>query len=534
MNIYNLISEHEIKMIKHYISLYGARGDRFEPTSSVENILHFWKDAKSEYLYKMFKDNLILEKKINFEKGVDEIENDMRIKVTDRYCSDSARECDEFFAAWYDLTNQFFNGDFLSDNDIYEALRSLVSIRNLASNRYDRERNVTIPLPDGKSYRISTGCKVSKAIGKIAKAYNLPGYETFRIYHSQVLNEKSVSGTLCLSIHPLDFMTMSDNDCGWSSCMSWAEHGDFRQGTVEMMNSNCVIVAYLKSSTDYEISHCNKYYWNSKRWRELFIVNNGLIAGIKGYPYWNPNLEKATIEWIAKLAEQAEIGIYEDHICSYNANQKYINLENGEKLDLCFHTSLMYNDFYGEDHQICVAKNYELIPEEISYSGVSECMCCGEILYDYNSEHDLFCLNCDEVYQCCECGEYHSRDDLIEVDGYYYCRWCYEDLFTTCPSCEEEVRTDDLREVNLGLDDEHVFTGKKIAICNYCFDYENDFFDTEKVKSINISPYRWCSVYYVTPEDLTSKGLEYFGFNSLEEALNYCHKSNADFFEIKN
>ena len=38
---------------------------------------------------------------------------------------------------------------------------------------------------------------------------------------------------------------MSDNNSGWESCMSWRNNGCYRRGTVEMMNSPYVIVAYL-------------------------------------------------------------------------------------------------------------------------------------------------------------------------------------------------------------------------------------------------------------------------------------------------
>ena len=75
-----------------------------------------------------------------------------------------------------------------------------------------------------------------RVLSKIATAYNLPGFEDFRIAQSLVTNQANLKGYITLSIHPLDYMTMSDNNCGWDSCMSWQEEGCYRQGTVEMMN----------------------------------------------------------------------------------------------------------------------------------------------------------------------------------------------------------------------------------------------------------------------------------------------------------
>ena len=61
--------------------------------------------------------------------------------------------------------------------------------------------------------------------------------------------------------------------------MSWFEKGEYRQGTVEMMNSECVVVAYLESTTNMTIRDGE---WNSKRWRELFVVDENVLANGAG------------------------------------------------------------------------------------------------------------------------------------------------------------------------------------------------------------------------------------------------------------
>lgn len=512
MSMYNLLTNHEIDMMDYYIKNYGPREDYVEPSASMEHLMRFWDRGKSEYLNRIFKDNLILEKTISFEKDIEEIQDEIRVKVIDRYCSDSAKECEDFLRAWDELGFELGQ----KDSEVCWTLQRLVQSNSLASNRYDYN-NYDIPLPGEKKYRVSRGCKVSKAIGKIANAYKLSGYETFRIYHSQVLNEKSVSGTLCISIHPLDYMTMSDNDCGWGSCMSWYDHGDYRQGTVEMMNSPMVVVAYLKSSTDYCINGSKEYFWNSKRWRELFVVNENVIAGIKGYPYWNESLELATIDWLTELATEANIGKYREDIIHYSGrnNNFYIG---DEVHDLHFHTRLMYNDFYCENHNMRISETNN-IPTDIEYSGISECLCCGNELYDFNSEADLFCLNCEDVYQCYECGEYHSRDDLIEVNGNLYCRWCYEEYFSVCEGCGEEVHINDTMSVFLGLDKNHIWQDKEINICYYCFKHDNELFEAKDLQELKLS--RWQTIDFITPDALTQKGLETFGFNSVEEAYEF-------------
>ena len=94
---------------------------------------------------------------------------------------------------------------------------------------------------------------------------SLEEFEDFRIKHSRILSEKEFIGRLSLSIHPLDFMTMSDNDSDWSSCMSWRTCGSYRRGTVEMMNSPCVVVAYLSASKPMVLDRGSHFKWNIKK-----------------------------------------------------------------------------------------------------------------------------------------------------------------------------------------------------------------------------------------------------------------------------
>jgi hypothetical protein len=126
-------------------------------------------------------------------------------------------------------------------------------IQNKITRLYNDKESLSFVSPkDGSKVTITLGMKFMKALGKVVEAYNLDQemFEEFRIAHSQILNDKKLSGRLCLSIHPLDYMTMSDNESDWGSCMSWREGGCYRRGTVEMMTSPVVVVAYLKSEID--------------------------------------------------------------------------------------------------------------------------------------------------------------------------------------------------------------------------------------------------------------------------------------------
>ena len=88
--------------------------------------------------------------------------------------------------------------------------------------------------------------------------------------------------------------------------MSWDECGDYRIGTVEMMNSKNTIVAYLKGDTEMTRAYNTytknyNFKWNNKKWRELFVIDEATLLGIKGYPYAHSELEAQVFNWIKEL-----------------------------------------------------------------------------------------------------------------------------------------------------------------------------------------------------------------------------------------
>ena len=90
------------------------------------------------------------------------------------------------------IKNLFEYGEWQSpEREIYYAVDNLFSYPTLIKNKYMyHENSVEIPLPNGKKYKLQEGCKPMKAIGKIAQAYGIEGFEEFRLAHSLCLNTK--------------------------------------------------------------------------------------------------------------------------------------------------------------------------------------------------------------------------------------------------------------------------------------------------------------------------------------------------------
>ena len=109
------------------------------------------------------------------------------------------------------------------------------------------KKNALFKLTEAIRYTDCSIERLKKFIFEHIEYFAADEWEEIRLAHSQIFNTNKMTGTLCLSIHPLDYATASDNDNGWSSCMSWRDDGCYRMGTVEMMNSPMVICAYFAS-----------------------------------------------------------------------------------------------------------------------------------------------------------------------------------------------------------------------------------------------------------------------------------------------
>ena len=401
-----------------------------EPKVSAEDILNYWNDAKQE-LFDAFGHQLIVEKKVQYIRP-----ERMLISA----CEDLLSSHRLFFNK---LSDTMYNQ--LQENVNWWTISSLMGTsHSWADNKLSLNSNqnaVKIEY-NGKSVKFQEGSRQTKAIIKLVEMFCpdlMAEAEEIRLEHSRILNQKKLTGTLCLSIHPLDYMTMSVNDEGWSSCMSWdpSDDGCYKQGTVEMMNSNCVAVAYLKSDR-HQLEGCG-YKWNSKKWRTLLIFSDKLITTVKGYPYQSVEMAQASLEFANEIFNY-RFGEKSQALPFYN----YAELaDEGRLFGLRFSTHCMYNDFgYTSSAFILFNPNLYHVDDEtqalegpdvsINYSGVTECVICGEdISSNYIDEKLLECADCAGIIgYCADCGEPIFSGNYYEViDGEYYCEACIEDNF---------------------------------------------------------------------------------------------------------
>lgn len=509
MEIMQSLSDNDLNKIKYYINDYaGNNSDVLDVKVSdakLPIILRFWEAAKQD-LYEIFDSNLILTKPITFKQSCQDEE---ALRIFDEKIFSEMSEGYCFIRNYESWVESFWN----TDREVYWKLFNLISTPVLFDNTYTQETfNINNKIV------VTKGCKVSRILGKIAREFSIDGYEEFRQAHSMCINQKALKGEICLSIHPLDYMTMSDNDCDWSSCMSWRENGEYRQGTVEMMNSPYVVVAYLKSSKDMRIiydgtsslSEANS--WNNKKWRQLYIVHKDVIMAIKQYPYANDTLSSFCLNWLKELTEKSpKYGPYHPNMCQIRNGEEMTFPFLDHRIFFEFTTHHMYNDIYSSHDAYIKTKAPRTI--EINYSGPSECLCCGDEIYRDRSERtdSLLCDECGGSGMFCdECGSEICGEEYYTVDGVLLCSGCYTFGTESCECCQEihlssccaEVILKDTKENELRFD-------KHVRMCDYCM--------SKNVLGNGVYyDYHDC-VYAIKDRDLNEYGRKMFKLPKLED-----------------
>lgn len=492
----NFLSVQEKKIFADYVNNYAVFDGYLNHRYTEDDVavsLAEWEKAKSHHLFKMFGDSLILEKPITFEKTKEVLR-------------------EEFYNQYYN--NQHIYRFFSQLNELSLKLGSVdLRLRNLAvidkflENRWGEE-SVEIPLPNNKSFKVNANTKMTRILTKICKAYDIKYLNEVLDAYSVILTDRKVNDTMCLSIHPLDYITMSDNAEGWDSCMNWVDAGSYRGGTVEMLNSRYVVVGYMKSDKNFE-------NWNSKTWRELYIVDKDIISNIRAYPYRNSYLSQFNIKWLKELAEQAGYGSYREEMLHFDGS--YDNDEEtnskffwNQEHSVYFTTDTMYNDM-GRDINYCFWTADDSVKSvALCYSGKRTCIICG---YTFDGEEgDVVCDDCayTSTTYCSNCGESFDRDELIECDGELFCQWCYDDNAVQCMDDAFEYHIiHNCHPVAVNINDRYAFTISFYHIANL----------REYLKDKNTNIYKS----YFDIEEFTNKFIEeaenYLGYPIEKEAV---------------
>lgn len=373
-----------------------------------EGVLEHWRKAKATKLAPLFGDDkLIIEKDVVLTLSQHDLERELRNSRIVTQIVDNI--------GYHDLVDKFRAVGY---GEGYYAMSELVSISSLLAGRIQKNYRFIHPATK-KEVSLQSGMKIMRAIGLFSN--DKDKLAEIQTLYSQIMNQKTVRGTLCLSIHPADYMSASYNDSGWSSCFNSVD-GAYRASLTGLLASENTMIAYLKAKDDMTFWNNPDVTWNSKKWRAFVTLdetNNSFHIG-RNYPYTSFDLMNEVRGMVAELTQK-----------------QYLS-------DICEHPEFFgvttpcnfYNDASrNKGIYAYTTETFDRTQKKTVSIGTHHiCVECGD-LYTENRGETMRCQNCDNAAYCEYCDCYYDADEMYEVDGMLVCHCCYHDCTYTCDGC---------------------------------------------------------------------------------------------------
>lgn len=329
--------------------------------------------------------------------------------------------------------------------------------------------NLTIKDSKGKD------CKLIKKGEKLVRAFrhfetNEKTLSDIQNEASRIIQEDRVEGTLCLSVHPLDFLSLSENTYKWHSCHSL--DGDYRAGNLSYMMDDCTFICYLKGADNVKLPlFPEDVPWNSKKWRVLMFdsIDGNLIMAGRQYPYTStPGLNFILKEVFPKVG-----------LCADNWTDWIQEVKSVGNLNLSFEYVVLGAELYPVGKFVRDAKNscqFNDLLESPTYIPYYTCALdyynnpkTNFFLTDIEIGNETYCLYCGKkiipkgggTMMCEECNlEYNIYDDTIIScdccgrriyieDAYragdeFLCEGCIDEYYSICDQCDEYYRNEEI------------------------------------------------------------------------------------------
>lgn len=297
--------------------------------------------------------------------------------------------------------------------------------------------------------KINKGMKFSRAL-----RFFFQGFENQRelirksqdLYSTYRQNFSSKSkGRVVLSIEPLDFMTISDNNHNWTSCQSILD-GASRVGNLNYLVDDVTLVGYFVSDLDFndKLEVLNGESWNSKRWRilvHLKIEDGKLIVVYNNqYPFDSEQLLRKLDGLITKTFDLNKNSVFipKDEVRKYQFD-KYIYASNK---DIC-----NYLDIEMDTPNMRLDMDFDTIDavEKIDRLIIGKpinCLECGKRVTDrgYNG----LCDSCSDEWPCDSCGGYYHTVDMVNAGKENVCYDCCDYFYSYCDTCNGIHRKEDM------------------------------------------------------------------------------------------
>lgn len=231
---------------------------------------------------------------------------------------------------------------------------------------------------------------------------------------ADALNPAHIEKTAVLSIHPCDFLEMSNRDNTWSSCHC-LEGGGYRGGCQSYMG-DAVSMIFFTVSDEYT----QDFHTAPRITREIFCYKDNVLLQSRLYP--------------TDLEDQKTLyrSIVQQAIATCLDKPNLWSLKRGKDTEPYCESAADSNHYPDYKYGYAVAS---LLKGENDYGqmtigSVARCVCCGG---EQKNHRSIRCAECGNMYVCKGCGKtVHGYGRYI--DEHFYCNECsYE-----CAVCKEK------------------------------------------------------------------------------------------------
>lgn len=343
---------------------------------------------------------------------------------------------------------------------------------------YDNVVESNYICPNGE--KIPAGMKLLKAFKFFESDEN--ALKALQTEASMLIQENKIEGILCFSVHPLDFLSLSENNYNWRSCH--ALDGEYRSGNLSYMCDKSTLICYLrgKETETYIPRFPDDVKWNSKKWRMLLFLSETWQSMFAGRQY--PFVSEQGLETITPHLRKALKQIATNWSAWHNdmlTDYKYKNGEDNTHHDYTRKTVVMGSKYYDlidlvQDaphsthfndltRSSCYIPFYQwnkkrTLPHNDKYpSGIGEhfiigsaapCIACGDRHIALTDA--MYCEDCAMTYTedsdsmtTCDCcgGRVWVEDTYQTQDGSWVCERCVNNHCINCWGCGELLFKDD-------------------------------------------------------------------------------------------
>ena len=273
-----------------------------------------------------------------------------------------------------------------------------------------------------ENVKFRAGDKISKCIGKILDLYDITPAEkdSVLIKFSMLIQGVKAKGSAVLSIDPVDYITMSENNSNWESCHSMS--GCFRTGPFAYLQDSSTTISYVKPKDDcvFTYGDSKTLTYSNKNWRQIVLFSKELkyATQLRQYPYTS-QANQSTVASIVMNILNAKSGLdYQIHpidVCDMPRYFSTLHECTGDGEDLCYNdlTNEAFKTAYwiseiGVEPTEEVLKEYCRAGETAKTGHYVSCLCgCGDELYDSESLYRRFSHRNNDDYD----NDYYDDED---------------------------------------------------------------------------------------------------------------------------